>query len=244
MVTAGAERIHLDGNGNVGIGTTVMPNGLLSVNGNVGIGTWLQNARLVVMGGNVGVGSLSPGQALDVAGTLRATGFTMSGSSPISGYVLTATDSAGDITWSSAGGVSGWTVTGSNVYETGNGNVGIGTTLLTTSALTVMNGNVGIGTWVPGYRLAVPWGSGDTATTVYFGSTNASDNQTTLEADSYSGRGIYGTSQSNNAIYGQTLAGSGFAGIVGNGQGNGAYGVYGTANAAASGIFQDKCRKL
>ena len=54
----------------------------------------------------------------------------------------------GDTTWSSAGGVSGWTVSGSNVYETAGGNVGIGTTFLTTAALTVMNGNVGIGTWV------------------------------------------------------------------------------------------------
>ena len=46
-------------------------------------------------------------------------------------------------------GSSGWTVTGNNVYETAGGNVGIGTTFLTTAALTVMNGNVGIGTWVP-----------------------------------------------------------------------------------------------
>ena len=47
---------------------------------------------------------------------------------------------------------------GRNVYETGNGNVGIGTTLLTTAALTVMNGNVGIGTWVPGNELGVVGG--------------------------------------------------------------------------------------
>ena len=98
---------------------------------------------------NVGIGSSAPGMQLDVTGTIRTVGFTMSGSSPISGYVLTTSDSAGDTTWSSAGGVSGWTVSGSNVYETGNGNVGIGTTLLTSAALTVMNGNVGIGTWAP-----------------------------------------------------------------------------------------------
>ena len=79
----------------------------------------------------------------------------MSGQSATAGYVLTASDSAGDATWSSAGGVSGWTVSGSNVYETAGGNVGIGTTLLTTAALTVMNGNVGIGTWIPSQELLV-----------------------------------------------------------------------------------------
>ena len=70
----------------------------------------------------------------------------MSGQTPISGYVLTASDSAGDTTWTSAGAVSGWTVSGNNVYETLNGNVGIGTTALQT-AFAVTNGHVGIGTW-------------------------------------------------------------------------------------------------
>ena len=45
------------------------------------------------------IGSLVPGQALDVTGTVRTVGFTMSSTSPISGYVLTATDSAGDASW-------------------------------------------------------------------------------------------------------------------------------------------------
>ena len=43
------------------------------------------------------------------------------------------------------GTVGGWTTSGNNVYETSGGNVGIGTTMLTTAALTVMNGNVGVG---------------------------------------------------------------------------------------------------
>ena len=119
----------------------------------VGIGTSSPfGGGLIVMPantGNVGLGSLAPGQLLDVQGTIRTINFTMSNHAPIAGYVMTASDSAGDSTWSSPGGVSGWTVSGANVYETGNGNVGIGTTLLTTAALTVMDGNVGIGTWVP-----------------------------------------------------------------------------------------------
>ena len=131
--------------------TTNTSDVFLPNSGNVWIGINITSAgaALSVMNGNVGIGTWVPGQTLDVKGNMRATNFTMSGQNPIGGYVLTASDSAGDTTWASAGGVSGWTVTGNDVYETGNGNVGIGTTLLTTAALTVMNGNVGIGTWVP-----------------------------------------------------------------------------------------------
>ena len=79
----------------------------------------------------------------------------MSGQTPMSGYVLTATDTSGDTTWTSPGTSSGWTVSGNNVYETSSGNVGIGTTTVTQGALVVTNGNVGIGTWAPGTALQV-----------------------------------------------------------------------------------------
>ncbi|MGH7250124.1 MAG: hypothetical protein ACREGC_04050, partial [Minisyncoccia bacterium] len=101
----------------------------------------------LITSGNVGIGSLSPGQALDVQGTVRTISFAMSGQTPISGYVLTASDSAGDTTWTSPGAVSGWTISGNDVYETLQGNVGIGTTTVNQAALSVTNGNVGIGTW-------------------------------------------------------------------------------------------------
>jgi hypothetical protein len=148
-------------NGNVGLGTFFPQTGLAVMNGNVGIGTWTaKGGNLIVNGGgNVGIGSAWPGQLLDVQGTVRTIGFTMSGQTPVSGYVLTASDSSGDATWTSPGVAGGWTVSGNNVYETSGGNVGIGTTLLTTAALTVMNGNVGIGTWVPAKLFSV---TGDT----------------------------------------------------------------------------------
>jgi hypothetical protein len=52
--------------------------------GNVGIGTWAPAGLLevglqkldVTPSGNVGIGSVSPGQALDVQGTVRASGFS------------------------------------------------------------------------------------------------------------------------------------------------------------------------
>ena len=158
-------------NGNVGIGTWI-PEEPLAVGANAftvnssgaitattGIttsGAYTQSGiGINAFTGNVGIGSSAPGQPLDVNGTVRTVNFTMSGQSPIVGYVLTASDSSGDTTLSSPGGVGGWTISGNNVYQTFNGNVGIGTNLLNTSALSVMNGNVGIGTWIPSSPFAV-----------------------------------------------------------------------------------------
>ena len=91
---------------------------------------------------------------MDVQGTVRTMGFTMSGQTPISGYVLTASDGVGDTTWASGGAVSGWTVSGANVYESLGGNVGIGT-FAPKGSLVVTNGNVGIGTFAPDYLFQV-----------------------------------------------------------------------------------------
>lgn len=74
--------------------------------------------------GFIGIGTTAPGQMLDIKGTLRTTNFIIGSQSQTSGFQVDS-----------------------------NGNVGIGTTLTTAAALTVMNGNVGIGTWVPGYAL-------------------------------------------------------------------------------------------
>ena len=136
-------QFFMDSNGNLGLGTTKPAGGLTVMSGNVGIGTWV------------------PGTMLDVNGTARMTGFTLTGEGAGSGYVMVG-NSVGVGTWMPAttlpgagSGSSGWTATGNNVYETAGGNVGIGTTFLTTAALSVMNGNVGIGTWVPTELLSV-----------------------------------------------------------------------------------------
>jgi hypothetical protein len=108
-----------------------------------------------IVNGNVGINSSATGQLLDVIGTERASLFTMSGASPASGFVLTSVDSSGHGSWTAPGGVSGWTISGNNVYETNSGNVGIGTTSLTQGALLVTNGNVGIGTWTASQALQI-----------------------------------------------------------------------------------------
>jgi len=157
--------------GNSTTGTSPTPGGSLvlqQLGGNVGIGTFIPGAQLDVEGTqypsvfygygtdkNVGIGSIHPGQALDVMGTVRATGFIMTGQTPLVGYVLTASDTSGDATWSSAGGIAGWTVSGSNVYTTtATNNVGIGTSA-PQGGLIIMNGNVGIGTYAPPSPLVI-----------------------------------------------------------------------------------------
>ena len=78
-----------------------------SVIGSLNVGhsnTWtgLQNFTV----SNVGINSANPGQILDVNGTSRMTGFTLSGNNATTGYVLTATDSSGDANWQASSGGS------------------------------------------------------------------------------------------------------------------------------------------
>ena len=129
--------------------------GNLSVSGNVGIGTSYNtsiNSSLIVASGNVGIDSINPGQVVDVQGTIRSTGFIMSGYSPSPTYVLTSLDTTGDTTWAAIPGGSGSVTTGtvgqSAVYTSAN-------TIGSSSIETDTGVNIGIGTFTPAQTLEV-----------------------------------------------------------------------------------------
>lgn len=103
-----------------------------------------------ILTGNVGINTVTPGQVLDVTGTVRATGFSFNGTTA-AGYVLTDVSGNKNLTMAPVStGTNYWSLSAGagNVGINTTNTVGIGTTL-GSAALTVMNGNVGIGTWNP-----------------------------------------------------------------------------------------------
>ena len=181
--------------GNVGVGTNYPINQFV-VNGAVGIGT--ANSSYVttvapsggmLVQGNVGIGSLTPGQKLDVQGTVRALYFSGNGSQ------LTGISS------------SQWTTTNTNdVYLSSNGNVGLGTTITSAgAALSVMNGNVGIGTWVPGHALEV--GNGGALSVLGLSAYNSSIKLSTASGEGYvSARNLADTGNQTLELIGSKIA--------------------------------------
>lgn len=130
--TNGTNRLNIDVNGNVGIGTTTPVGGLSVMNGNVGIGTWVgSGGALVVKGGNVGIGTTIATQALTVGGTIYSTsgGFQF----PDNTTQTTAASGSGTVNSGTANFVAKYASTGTAVsassilYDNGT-NIGIGAT--------------------------------------------------------------------------------------------------------------------
>ena len=69
--------INTSGGVTIGGSDLALANDLFYVNGT--------SATVIDNSGNVGIGSLAPGQLLDVTGTIRTIGFTMSGNGILAG---------------------------------------------------------------------------------------------------------------------------------------------------------------
>jgi hypothetical protein len=80
------------------------------------------NSVIYESAGNVGIGTTSPAAKLNVVGQVKITG-----GSPAAGKVLTS-DATGLASWQSVPADGDWTISGSNIYSSVSGNVGIGTT--------------------------------------------------------------------------------------------------------------------
>lgn len=108
------------------------------------------NYAAIFSAGNVGVGSTTPGQVLDVQGTVRMKNFTLTGNGAATGYVLTS-DSNGDGTWTSGSGTVGIGTANQEAVYTGSTAIGSG-------IITDNGTNVGIGSTNPAQALDVNGG--------------------------------------------------------------------------------------
>ncbi len=144
--------IVVNSTGNVGIGSAT-PQRKLDVEGTVYVGS----------GGNVGIGTVSPAAGLQVGSGTSSLGATLNGTAAL---VKGNLEVDGKIYGDGSGltgisGVTGWTVSGSDVYKTSSsGNVGIGSSspqqkLDVEGAVYFGTGNVGINSASPAARLDV-----------------------------------------------------------------------------------------
>ncbi len=133
-------------------------------NGNVGIGTSLttNTGKLSVFGGNVGIGTRSPGQALDVTGTIRSSSDITIGSLSVCRSDGTNCPAASA---SPGGGTNaiqynnGSVISGSEAKFSFNGtNIGIGTS--NANQAFDIRTNVGIGTSTPNHTMLEVTGDG------------------------------------------------------------------------------------
>lgn len=111
--------------------------------------------RMILNNGNLGIGVTTPGTTLDVSGSIRMTGFSLT-TNPGSGKVLTS-DGAGGGTWQPAGSGSG-TVNSGTVNQVGY--YASSTTAISGSSAMTITGNasgnnVGIGSPNPSFLLDV-----------------------------------------------------------------------------------------
>jgi hypothetical protein len=158
VTNSGPTQVGIDKNGNVGIGTDIL-NQKLGVVGNIGIGTVGYDSYLttappsggMIIEGNVGIGSLTPGQALDVKGTARMTGFNLTGNGAANGSIMVS-NAVGVGTWMPSSTLPAATLNTGTVNQVAYYS---GTSTLSGSSMVFNSPNVGVGSTNPGVKLDV-----------------------------------------------------------------------------------------
>ena len=194
--------------------------GWLSTRGPIGISQDITPERFLVTSGG------------DIQ-RIRAIYYSWPGSQA-SGIQCLQNDGIGNLSWAACATGGSGTPGGSNtqVQFNDNGSFGGDSNFVWNNT----NKRLGIGTTSPGYRLTVPWITGDSVATAYFGSGNASNNSIAVFGESYSGYGVSGTSASSTGVRGVSTSGTGVLGVS-----TSSYGVYGltTSGLGVHGMSTD-----
>ncbi len=181
LATNGVNRLFVDSNGNVGIGTTT-PQAVLTVQGSSTIPALLvasttgSSMFTVAANGNVGIGTASPAQALEVNGMVIANKIGQNPASVVSANVNFSQNTYNQI------------IIG--------GNLG-----LTVAASGALAGNVGVGSTTPNAKLSITGTAGATDLFVITSSTN--DRLLTLSSDgnlTINALNVNGAVYSNNGV--------------------------------------------